>query len=384
MNPNFDEIRCYNDEEVHDVLERLCNEKQFMKIVSTIYPFMPKEMIKKRLLSVNTQADFQKEIILPFVQYLVANITSNGVSLYGLDKITREKTYLYLSNHRDIVSDPVFLCYKFLENGFDTVEVAIGDNLLIYPWIEDLVRLNKSFIVKRGLTTRQMLESSKLLSEYIWYTLHEKKHSIWMAQREGRAKDSNDKTQESLLKMLNLAGEGSFIENMIELNICPLSISYEYDPCDYLKAKEFQLRRDHPDYKKQPADDIENMVTGILGFKGKVIFHLTGCINEDLKKMENKVSNRNQQIKQVAQLIDRQIYSHYAIFSNNKIAYDALTGENRFATDYSEIERIDFEQYLLKQISKIQLENKDEQFLRTKILEMYAYPLINYLKAVEE
>ncbi|MBP8945128.1 MAG: 1-acyl-sn-glycerol-3-phosphate acyltransferase [Paludibacteraceae bacterium] len=384
MNPNFDKIRCYNDEEVHETLKRLCEEKQFMKIMSTIYPFMPKEMIKKRLLNVNTQLDFQQKFVLPFVQYLVANITTNGVELYGIEKIIKEEAYLYLSNHRDIVSDPVFLCYKFLENGFDTVEVAIGDNLLIYPWIEDLVRLNKSFIVKRGLTTRQMLESSKLLSEYIWYTLHEKKHSIWMAQREGRAKDSNDKTQESLLKMLNLAGKSSFIENMIELNICPLSISYEYDPCDYLKAKEFQLRRDHPDYKKQPADDIENMVTGILGFKGKVIFHLTGCINEDLKKMENKVSNRNQQIKQVAQLIDRQIYSHYAIFSNNKIAYDALTGENRFATDYSEIERIDFEQYLLKQISKIQLENKDEQFLRTKILEMYAYPLINYLKAVEE
>lgn len=384
MRLNFDEIRCYHDEEVHDVLGRLCNEKQFMKIMSTVYPFLPKEMIKKRLLSIYTQLDFQKEIILPFLQYLVANVTTNGIALQGLEKIIKEESYLYLSNHRDILSDPMFLCYKFLENGFDTVEVAIGDNLLIYPWIEDLVRLNKSFIVKRGLTTRQMLESSKLLSEYIWYVLHEKKHSIWMAQREGRAKDSNDKTQESLLKMLSLAGKGNFIENMKELNICPLSISYEYDPCDYLKAKEFQLRRDNANYKKQPVDDIENMVTGILGFKGKVVFHLTGCINEDLKKIENKVSDRNQQIEQVAQLIDKQIHSHYAIFPNNKIAYDALTGENRFIEDYSEMERIDFEQYVLKQVSKIQLENKDEQFLRTKMLEMYAYPLINYLKAIEK
>ena len=168
---------------------------------------------------------------------------TTGIKLKGIENIDIENKYLYISNHRDIILDSAFLCAKFIEKKIDTVEIAIGDNLLINPWIEDLVRINKSFIVQRGLNARQVLESSKRLATYIKYTLQVKKNSIWIAQREGRAKDSDDRTQESLLKMLNLSGEKSFIENLKELNICPLSISYEYDPCDYLKAKEFQLKR---------------------------------------------------------------------------------------------------------------------------------------------
>ena len=206
-----------------------------------------------------------------------------------------------------------------------------------------------------------------------------------MAQREGRAKDSDDRTQESILKMLNLSGKQSdFIQHIMQFNICPLSISYEYDPCDFLKAKEFQLKRDCPDYKKQPSDDLENMVTGIMGFKGKVVFRITGCINEKLQEIARETENRNEQISKTAQLIDFQIHANYEIYTVNKIAYDALTGENRFVHEYSNLERVDFEQYLLKQMNKIQLENKDEKFLRQKMLEMYANPLINFLKATNQ
>ena len=382
MEYNFDEIRCFKNEEVHAALERLSDEKQFMKVMSTVYPLLPKEVIKQRLMTFQSNFSFQKEIIYPFLQYLEANKTT-GIKLNGVEMIQKEDAYLYISNHRDIILDSAFLCGKFIEKGMDTVEIAIGDNLLIYPWIEDLARVNKSFIVKRGLSARSVLESSQRLSAYIAHTITDKKQSVWIAQREGRAKDSNDKTQESLLKMFNMSGEGAFIENLIQLNICPLSISYEYDPCDFLKAKEFQLRRDQPEFKKQAQDDLINMETGVMGYKGKVIYEITGSINNDLREIGEKFNHRNEQIAQTALLIDKRIHSNYSIFANNRIAYDLLQGEERFKHEYSLMEKLDFDHYLSKQIAKIDIENKDENFLRNKLLEMYANPLINKLESLK-
>ena len=377
MEYDFDEIRCYNNDEVHKVLERLTNEKQFMKVLSTIYPLLPKELIKQRLMSFQSNYAFQKEMVNPFLHYLGANMTK-GISLNGLEKIDISKSYLYISNHRDIILDSAFLCGKFIDNNMDTVEIAIGDNLLIYPWIEDLVRVNKSFIVKRGLGARQTLESSKRLSAYIAYTIAQNQ-SIWIAQREGRAKDSNDRTQESLLKMLNMFGEDSFIENLTKLNICPLSISYEYDPCDFLKAKEMQLRRDNSCFKKDPQDDLLNMETGVMGYKGKVVYEITGSINKELKKIAEDTSSRNEQITLVTELIDRRIHANYSIFANNKIAYDSFLNGKFFSNEYTIQEKQDFEKYLSLQIAKIHIDNKDDTFLRLKMIEMYANPLINKL-----
>jgi hypothetical protein len=378
MEFNFEEIRCYNNEEVHGVLERLCEEKQFMKVLSTVYPLLPKENIKQRLMSYHSNYEFQKEMVCPFLQYLEANMTK-GIDLNGLAKINTSKAYLYISNHRDIILDSAFLCGKFIQRGLDTVEIAIGDNLLIYPWIEDLVRVNKSFIVKRGLSPRNVLESSQRLSAYIAHTISDKNQSIWIAQREGRAKDSNDRTQESLLKMFNMGGAGNFIENMKALNLCPLSISYEYDPCDFLKAKEMQQKRDNPCFKKDPKDDLINMETGVMGYKGKVVYEITGDISKELDAIANEASNRNQQIALTAELIDRRIHSNYTIFANNKIAFDLLKDAKHFSAEYTQTEKLDFERYLTLQIAKIELENKDHDFLRGKLLEMYANPLINKL-----
>jgi len=380
MEYNFDEIRCYRNEEVHEVLVRLSAEKQFMKVLSTIYPLLPKEVIKKRLMTFHTNYAFQKEMVYPFLQYLEANMTT-GIKLNGLEKIDISKSYLYISNHRDIILDSAFLCGKFIEKDMNTVEIAIGDNLLINPWIEDLVRLNKSFIVKRGLGARQMLESSKRLSTYIAHTIEENQ-SIWIAQREGRAKDSNDRTQEALLKMLNMYGEEGFITNLTKLNICPLSISYEYDPCDFLKAKEMQQRRDNSCFKKNPQDDLVNMQTGIMGYKGAVVYEITGSINIELTKISKETSSRNDQITLVTELIDKRIHSNYTIFANNKIAYDLLKEGKHFTNEYSTSEKLNFEKYLSMQIAKIQIENKDDSFLRLKILEMYANPLVNKLNTM--
>lgn len=381
MNTDFDSIRCYKDDEVHDALDRLCSEKQFMKVVSTVYPLLPKDEIRKRLSSYNTQYDFQKGFIYPFLQNLEANLTK-GIDLLGIENIDSGKPYLYISNHRDIILDSAFLCAKLIERGLNTVEIAIGDNLLVFPWIEELVKVNKSFVVRRGLSARQILESSQRLSAYIAHTINDKQQSIWLAQREGRAKDANDRTQESLLKMLNMSGNADVTTNLATLNICPLSISYEYDPCDYLKAREFQLKRDNPDYKKQPQDDLISMQTGVMGYKGKVVYTMTGDINNELQAIASEGLAKSEVFGRVAELIDSRIHANYNIFTINKIAYDLLAGNNRFEKEYTVMEKLDFERYLEKQLLKIELDKKDDNFLMKKMLEMYSNPLINYLQTL--
>lgn len=375
---NFDDIRSYSNEELGSYLKNLSQEKQFVKVLSTVYPLMPKEKLIERLTSFKDTYEFQKGLIYPFLQYIEANLT-RGVEIEGLKEMDNEKAYLYISNHRDIILDSALLCSKLIENNLNTVEIAIGDNLLIFPWIEDLVRVNKSFIVRRGLSAKQVLESSQKLSAYIKYNVREKNQSVWIAQREGRAKDSDDRTQESLLKMFNMSGQNSILQNLAEINICPIAISYEYDPCDYLKAKEFQQKRDNPDFKKQATDDLINMKTGVMGFKGKVVYSLAGNIAEDILSLQVDGLHKNQVFEKVAQLIDKHIHSKYSIFKVNKIAYDLLKQSDKFGSDYSLIEKLDFEKYLEKQIEKIDLVNKDVDFLTVKLLEMYANPLINQL-----
>ncbi len=375
---NFDDIRSYSNEELGSYLKNLSQEKQFVKVLSTVYPLMPKEKLIERLTTIKDTYEYQKGLINPFLQYIEANLT-RGVEIEGLKEMDNEKAYLYISNHRDIILDSALLCSKLIENNLNTVEIAIGDNLLIFPWIEDLVRVNKSFIVRRGLSAKQVLESSQKLSAYIKYNVREKNQSVWIAQREGRAKDSDDRTQESLLKMFNMSGQNSILQNLADINICPIAISYEYDPCDYLKAKEFQQKRDNPDFKKQATDDLINMKTGVMGFKGKVVYSLAGNIAEDILSLQVDGLHKNQVFEKVAQLIDKHIHSKYSIFKVNKIAYDLLKQSDKFGSEYSLIEKLDFEKYLEKQIEKIDLVNKDVDFLTVKLLEMYANPLINQL-----
>lgn len=374
---NFDTIRCYTGDEIPAALERLSKQKPFMNVLSTVYPLLPKEVLKQRLLSYNNAFDFQREMVYPFLQYIEANLTK-GIGLSGLERIDVSKAYLYISNHRDIILDSALLCAKLIERNLDTVEIAIGDNLLISDWIEDLVRINKSFIVRRSPGAKQMLESSTLLAKYIKYTVNEKNQSVWIAQREGRAKDSNDKTQESVLKMLNMSGEGSVAQNLAAMHICPLSISYEYDPCDFLKAREFQQKRDNPDFKKSPLDDLTSMKTGVMGYKGRVVYHMAGEISPEILELENQFSNRNELISAVTALIDKKIYANYEIYTINKIAFDLLHQCKEYEKSYTLIEKLDFEKYLTKQIERIELPEKDYDFLMQKLLEMYANPLKNF------
>ncbi len=374
MNENFDEIRPYGPGEVKQAVEALLHDRQFMAMLRGFLP-LPKGVIRflvrTMFIGVNTPLAFQKRFMARVVRYVLKKC-SDGCTYSGHPLPVKSQHHTYVSNHRDIVLDSAILSLKLFEKGYDTtVEIAIGDNLLIYPWIRTLVKLNKAFTVKRGLSPRQLMESSILMSKYIHYAVTEKGENIWIAQREGRAKDSDDRTQESVLKMLSLGGK------LQELNIVPLCISYEYDPCDYLKAKEFQLKRDNSAYKKSKQDDLENMKVGIMGYKGRIHYECAPCINEWLGELEGMP--KADYFAEVAKRMDRDIHAGYKLFPGNFIAMDMLSGKKEYADHYTadDVER--FNKYLSRQLEKIDIPNKDEAFLRNCILNMYANPAKNKL-----
>lgn len=378
----FDEIRPYHDEELPQVFEELIADPQFQHIATVAMPGIPFEVLAQGMRQCKTKSEFQKNFGYKIL-WNIAKSCCDGLTLDHTAIKDKKLAYTYISNHRDITLDSGFLSVLLVDQGMDTVEIAIGDNLLIYPWIKKFVRTNKSFIVQRGLSMRQQLESSQRLSRYIHHTITDKNQSIWIAQREGRAKDSSDHTQESLLKMLAMeGGEGDVIERLSSLNIAPLCISYEYDPCDYLKAKEFQLKRDNPDYKKSVNDDLLSMATGITGYKGRVHFKVAPCINEELLKLEGNLSKQDL-FANVAVIIDKAIHRNYTLYAGNYVACDLLLGNGEFAGKYTEEEKAHFEEYVQKQLEKIDIPDKDIPFLREKILYMYANPLINYLEATK-
>jgi hypothetical protein len=377
-NNEFDDIRPYNDDEVPAVIERLLNYPEFKRVMQSIFPERNWKEEEALFRSFKNKHDFQflyvKNVGFNFVKKNAASIQCSG-----FENIKKEDKYTYISNHRDIVLDATILCCLLAINGYETTEIAIGDNLLLHPWIEDIVRLNKSFIVKRSISIRQMLEVSTHLSKYIHFAVKEKRESVWIAQREGRAKDSNDRTQDSLLKMLAIGGTHDFIGNIKELNVIPASFSYEYDPCDYLKAEEFQQKRDNPDFKKSSESDLLNMRTGILGYKGNIHLQLGRPINPLLEQVDAALPKNELAVK-ISALIDKEIYLNYKFYPGNYIAYDRLWGAGFFTNEYTENDIKTFDTYLYQQLEKITLKNKDIPFLKEKILEMYANPVKNQLE----
>lgn len=376
----FDEIRPYTPEELPEVFNELLADPSFQSVVAEIMPGIPLEVLDAQLRQCKTNLDVQKTFFHKLLHGIMDKY-SDGFDMDTASLPDKIRNYTFISNHRDIVLDPGFLSVGLIDNQFPTtVEIAIGDNLLIYPWIKKLVRVNKSFIVQRALSMRQMLESSARMSRYIHFAVTEKKENIWIAQREGRAKDSNDRTQDSVLKMLAMGGSGDVVDRLKELNIVPTALSYEYDPCDFLKAKEMQLKRDVEGFKKSQQDDLVNMQTGIFGYKGRVHFQTAACINDELEALRGLP--KTEVFTRVSELIDRHIHASYRLYPGNYVAYDWLNGESRMADRYTPEEKAKFEAYVQKKLDLIDLPDKDEAFLRKCILTMYANPVVNHLKAV--
>ncbi len=383
-NYDYDAIRPYYDEEIHEALKRVTAEPELQSVLKYLFPNKPVEEITGFMLSLQSVHDFQAKMIGPFILDLVKQM-GNGLEIHGLEKMKPGVKYLFISNHRDIILDAALLNTLMIINGLDTAENAIGDNLCVKPWITEMMKLTKNFIVQRSGNRREIFEASKRLSSYIRRNILEKRNSVWIAQREGRAKDSNDRTQESLLKMLSMSAGGDLKKSFIELNIMPVSISYEYDACDFLKAKEFQEKRDNPNYKKSKEDDLLNMKTGLTGYKGRIHYEITNVINDELDKVLNDADDRNAMLEKIAGIIDLNIHRNYKMFPGNYVALDNLRNETRFLGKmYSEEEKNKFNGYIENQIKKIEIPQKDIPFLRNKLTEMYANQLINHLNATEK
>lgn len=373
----FDPIRPFEPDELPDVFDRLLQNEQFSSVLAYFYPDVPKEALAAKMHACKDNLDFQKTFCYGFLVQLLARLSKGcDIDIASLDTDSR---YTFISNHRDIVLDSALLDKLLIDAGFNTTcEIAIGDNLLKLPWVKDLVRVNKSFIVERALSMREMLMASKRLSEYMHFVIAEKNDNVWIAQREGRAKDSNDRTQEAILKMMVMGGDGSIIDRLKQLHLVPLAISYEYDPCDYLKAAELQARRDNPSWQKGPMDDVTSMQTGIMGYKGYIHYQCADCIDSYLDTIPADTP-KTELFRLIADHIDRQIFAGYRLYPNNYVALDLLHGDSAHADHYTAEDKAQFEAYLKDQLDKIEMEGKDDAYLREQMLKMYANPAINQM-----
>lgn len=380
---DFSDIAPYEDDVFHEKMKTLVKDPGFLHAINYIMPADDVQPLLEDLLKIENKYDFQHQVMFPFLEML-AKTTTSGISLGGVKYYNPALNYVFITNHRDIVLDASFLNLAFMRRNMPVTEVAIGNNLLVFDWINDLVRLNKSFIVKRNTGLREGLLAAKKLSAYIHHDILEKLESVWIAQREGRAKDSSDRTQESLVKMLALSGEGSFMNRLKEVNLMPVSISYEYDPNDYLKAKEFLMKRRDPNFKKSQRDDLFSMETGLLQFKGRVHFQLTPRINTKIDQL-GEFPDNNTSAKYVGCLIDQAIHRSYEIFPINYIAFDMLHRVERFHSKYTSEQRVEAENYFNSQLDKVEVDDltsEEREFMLEMMLVMYANPLKNKLKTI--
>jgi len=380
---DFDDIRCYTDEEVNAVLTRLAEEPGIEKFLRGAFPDIDMEDVKRRMRSFHSIRDFHMEMVGVLLFKMSEKITE-FIRLDGGERISKDHASVFITNHRDIVLDSAYLDILMLNAGYPDFEIAIGDNLLIYPWIKDLVRANKSFIVRRELPGKELLLASKHLSQYIHYTISEQNTSIWIAQREGRSKDCSDLTQAAVIKMLAMGGPSrDLLTNIKALNLQPCALSYEYDPCDYLKAQEFQLKRDNPEWHKSKQDDLFSMANGMLGYKGRVIFTVAPELNPDLNRFPAELTDKGAQATAICEAVDRSLHANMYLFEINYVAYDLLNETDKYADRYTEEQKIKAVAYLNSRLEKINIPNRDEAYLWKCLLTQYANPVANKEKLTE-
>lgn len=372
---DFDDIRPYYDSEVKDKMRALLKDKVFDEVLLHLFKNRPKvQMVKFQLRRVRSIKQLQGVFIYDLLHWLVDK-TSKGVQCTGIKKLDKKKPYLFISNHRDIVLDAALLNFLIFEHGMNTTQIAIGDNLLLYNWIEHTVKLNRSFIIKRSLPPRELMMASKKVSHFIRQSITQDKMSIWIAQREGRTKDGNDKTQDSVLKMLNMSNKGGISDGFNELNIVPVSISYEIEPCGLAKLKEL-IKKEHYGQLKTNKDDLKSMSMGMFAPKGRIRFAFGDPIKTNFTLAENN-EQRNKYIRNIAEMIDEQIYKNFKLWPSNYVAYDMLMQEHRFKDKYTAEEQRRFEIMVEQAMVNIDYPITD---LQERFLRVYANPVINKLK----
>ena len=369
---NYDDIRFYNDDEVQDALKDYVRHPMIKGLLTFTFPNVAYEKIEEKVVQCNSIRDFQTEIIYHTVQKVLSK-SSEGLTYSGFDSLDKEESYLYISNHRDIVLDTSLLNCVLYESDLKMTASAIGDNLVKKPFLLALSRLNRNFLVKRGVSPREMLKSSQKLSEYIKKLLLEDKRSVWMAQREGRTKDGNDNTQQGVLKMLAMAkGDDSVAEYFAKLKIVPVAISYEFDPTDVLKLPEILAKRMEQIYIKSANEDFKSILKGALGNKGRIHISAGEPVSAAaLGEIEAKAGSMNEQLQKITASIDYRVHQNYKLWAANYIAFDLLNGSSMFQENYTSKQKRQFERRLTRRV------NFKNALEVNSYLLMYANPVIN-------
>ena len=376
-NYNFDNIRSLRDDEVNKTLRKLIKEPGFIYILKKIFTDERISNLSNELNDVQSVYDFQIKYVSFYVKVLI-KLTISELTVSGIENLDKNKACLFISNHRDIILDSALINELLNRNDFQTSEIAIGNNLLIYKWIEDLTRLNKSFIVRRDLIGKEMLQESMKLSAYIRDTIVSRNTSVWIAQKEGRSKDGNDFTDTALLKMFNFSGSNNFVKDFKELNIVPVSISYENEPTIESKIAATYSKLKGEKYKKSLEDDMKDMGRGLYNMKGNVNITFGKPLNEDLKEFD-QIKNKNEKFSKLTRLIDDQIYTNFKLNKANYIAFDILNNSKKCLKD---------KKYFKEDETKLKIQCKkivssmdgDADLIEKIFYSIYANPLINKLK----
>lgn len=368
----FKSIRPYYDREVTEVLHKVKDHSFMKEMLAYAFPQISEDERVDLLLSCESIYDFQDKIMYKVVKKATEKSIA-GFTYDGFDGLNPDKAYVFISNHRDIVLDTSLLNVTLHDHNLKMTASAMGDNLLNKKYLRRLAMLNRNFVIFRNLPPREALEHSKIVSEYIRYCILEDNRSVWTAQREGRTKDGDDRTQQGVLKMLSLATpkEMTTLQYFKSLNIVPVSISYEFDPTDMLKIPALMAQHYGVEYVKSKKEDFENIMQGWSGQKGRVHISMGKPLNQELDAIEQEHKHVNRQIQALAELLDECIHKQYKLFPANYIAYDLLTGTDQYKSFYNEKEVRQFERRIHNR------SKSDDELSQKKFLEMYANPVKN-------
>jgi len=374
----FDAIRFFDDSEINEGILKVIDHPMMKGLMNFCFPGVDDEIWKEQLRNTHSIQEFQCNFIYHGVQQVLEK-SSEGLTTSGFEKLEPNTAYLFISNHRDIVLDTTLLNACLYEHGMIMTSSAIGDNLVHKPFLKILAKLNRNFLVQRGLSPREMLVSSKLLAEYMAQMLLHDNRSVWIAQREGRTKDGNDETNPGVLKMIAM---GSDEENVMDyfkkIKIVPVSVSYEYDPTDALKMPQLLAEANNEIYKKEKNEDFMTLLSGIIGQKKRIHIHVGDVLDTEIDDIIKNVDTTNKQVQALAQVIDDSVLSNYHLWTTNFIAYDIVNNSDRFAHLYTENEKMLFERRLELRI------DHEHPVAKQGFLDMYANPVVNKLKYVDE
>lgn len=370
----FDAIRPFYDTEVNEALQKAIRHPMMKAIMNFTFPETKKGIWESQLKDTHSIRDFQCNFIYHTVQKILEK-TSDGLTVSGFDQLEKNTAYLFISNHRDIILDATLLNMSLFQNDLLMTASAIGDNLVKKPFMKTLAKLNRNFLVLRELSPREMLQSSKLLSEYIKQMVLYENRSVWIAQREGRTKDGNDETNSGVLKMIGMASDApNLMEYFKKIKLVPVSISYEYDPTDALKIPQLLAEAKGELYSKSKNEDFNTILTGVMGQKKRIHIHIGNILEAEIDTIIAENDNPNKQIQTLTQEIDRVILSNYKLWPTNFIACDLLQKNSNYSRFYTESEKLLFERRLEKRI------DTNNPVALQGFLAMYANPVLNKLK----